>query len=462
MSKTKIDERSSEDAGAERKRKRSKEDSNEEGGLEIDVNLPEPPSKKARRKAQKAEEKKAKRLKDASAPVEAAKVVSGAIIDNSAKQSASTPTAETRSPHGIWIGNLPFTTTKDDLREFLREKGGIDEERDIARLHLPNPLPGSRNPGKPAQNRGFAYIDFTTAEVLAKALALSETLLSGRKVLIKDAKNFEGRPAKPAAGEEGKTPEGGKAKKEPSKRVFVGNLGFDVTREDLIEHFSQAGEVDDVFLASFEDSGKCKGFGWVRFSSIKAAGNAVRGFIYKDPEDADDEKEDDEDGDDDEVEIITEKKSKPKREKHFINRLHGRQLRCEFAEDAQTRYKKRYGKPPRDSTKNPTSAPAFAPQPDPLDRTLDEADLRTATQQPKPTEGRVPRVARSQTEHRRERRSDKEGKPERKPRGDKEGRREERRKRHDARTIAPGQALAFTQRASGAIVEGQGKKTSFD
>ena len=416
----------SETGETEKKRKRAREEKDDD--LEIDVNLPEPPSKKAKRKEKKAEKHKIKQ------PLPAPTTKDGAtpISNSSSELHASTQAAavKERSEFGIWIGNLPFSVSKDDLRQFLDREGGIAEE-EIIRLHLPPPKDGSGRKGD--QNRGFAYIDFTTQTILDKALRLTERLLSGRSVLIKNAKSFEGRPPKSSEGQ----PDA--AKKEPSKRIFVGNLGFDVTREEIGEHFSQAGKVEDVFVASFEDSGKCKGFGWVRFAEIDAAEAAVRGFVYEEPRPKDDEAGGSQDGELKTAGDKSETKSKKeKRRKWFLNRLSGRELRCEFAEDAHTRYKKRYGKDAKSA--KPANAPAIPTN----DASIPiENDTRTRP---------------SQHSHPVQTKLDRKGSM------NQDERREERRKRHekmDARKIAPGQAHSSTPRASGAIVAGVGKKTSF-
>jgi RNA recognition motif-containing protein len=320
------------------------------------------------------------------------------------------------------------------------DHGGIIED-EIVRLHLPAPSKGGGGRQAEQHNRGFAYIDFTTKDVAGRAIALSEKLLHGRRVLIKDAKNFEGRPLKEEQQAQNGEGAGGKAeKKEPTKRVFVGNLGFDVTREDIIELFSPAGDVEDVFLATFEDSGKCKGFGWVRFGTVEAAQAAVKGYLYRDMD-----QDGFHDGDDSDAEIITEKKSKPEREKLWVNRLQGRQLRCEFAEDAQTRYRKRFSK----------------------DGVQESRDRRTDGETGKPhgSNGDGIGNANSAPSHHMESAQEvvvqsMHSKVRSKP--GKEERREERRKRHDARSIAPGKALANTHRASGAIVAGSGTKVQFD
>ena len=434
MSKVKAESPSSvhsEDGMIERKRKRVKEEPEDE--LEIDVNLPEPPSKKAKRKEKKAEKQKTKQPSETSK--DKIDVVPTLNSDVEKDANAPAPTPKQRTDYGIWIGNLPFTVSKDDLRQFLDSEGGISGD-DVVRVHLPPPKDAGRKFDK---NRGFAYIDFSTQDILDKALLLTEKLLSGRRVLIKNSKSFEGRPPK---SDESKSPalDGSGKAKEPSKRIFVGNLGFDVTREELAEHFSQAGEVEDVFLATFEDSGKCKGFGWVRFAAIEGAEAAVRGFIFRDAKAKDGEASGSEDG---AVEIVTDKSQakakKEKRRKWFINRLQGRELRCEFAEDANTRYKKRFGKEGKSVGNKDISDP-------PIAETSTRVEAGSYG-----TKGRDREAAPK--------------KPQRNPHMNQDERREERRKRHekmDARKIAPGQALSGTQRASAAIVAGAGKKISFD
>jgi RNA recognition motif-containing protein len=439
-------------------KKRKRATINPEDEIEVDVTAPEPPSKKAMRDAKKA----AKREQQDPEAFAAAAAAKQAEADGDKK----------RSDYGIWIGNLAFAVDKDMLRVFFTRQAQIPEA-DITRLHMPVPQ-GPPQPGrtKPS-NKGFAYVDFATEEALEKAIAMSETLVSGRKVLIKDAKSFEGRPAQATAtvnalagipdSSEGAAAEGkttkigpnGKPVMPPSKRVFVGNLNFDVTRDDLETHFSQAGELEDVFMATFQDTGKCKGYAWVRFANLEAAEAAVRGFIWKIDDDDDDEdaekseseaeeeqvekataansdSEDDQDNEQTNTTTRTREKrtKKPKKQnkrKWFINRLHGRPLRCEFAEDASTRYKKRFGKERPTSTDSPSSSYNAA-------TAITEVDGGAERQQ--------------------EKRS--------RPKGDKDERQEMRRKKFDARKIRPGNALANAPRASAAIVEAAGKKTSFD
>ncbi|KAF2169284.1 hypothetical protein M409DRAFT_65001 [Zasmidium cellare ATCC 36951] len=398
-------------ADSDKKRKRKVESDDDDDKLEIDINLPEPPSKKAKRKEKKQAKVKSKKPADETT-VDGADSVKNEFDAEKKPAPADATEPAKRSDYGIWIGNLPFNATKDTLRQFLLREGGIDEG-EVTRVHMPT--------GARAQNKGFAYIDFKSPAILEVALTLSERLEGGRRLLIKNAKSFEGRPKESAAS---KTAE---STKEPSKRVFVGNLSFDVTKDHLAEHFGQAGKVDDVFMATFEDSGKSKGFAWVTFADLEAAKNAVQGYIWKEPEVEED------DADDGDEPHPKSKKHKPR--KWFINRFQGRELRCEYAEDAQTRYKKRYGSA-KGATKTSDSAQDAAPgAEDTLEGLAQEAAGARSTAPRK-----NPRMKHL----------------------DKDQRQEERRKRFDARTIAPGKALANTQRATGAIVAGKGSKVTFD
>ncbi len=63
----------------------------------------------------------------------------------------------------------------------------------------------------------------------------------------------------------------------PSK-LYVGNLAYTVTSDDLQELFSQAGKVESVAVISDKFSGQSKGFGFVEMASGGDAANAIKSF----------------------------------------------------------------------------------------------------------------------------------------------------------------------------------------
>jgi RNA recognition motif-containing protein len=302
--------------------------------IEVDITAPEPPSKKVLRQLKKGK------------PLPPPK--SGA--ESTPEPEPKKPEAEKRSEHCVWIGNLAWTVSKADLRKFLVEYSDITDEM-ITRVHMPGPddkksasTVEKKRVGKAVYNKGFAYVDFSTADGAAMAIELSEQLLSGRRVLIKDGKSFEGRPEKTKE-------ESRNDGKPPSKRVFLGNLSFDTTEEIVKEHFQKCGPIESVKVATFEDSGKCKGYAWAVFEELEAAQAAVRGFVRIE-EEVSDASESESDGGGGEV-----KTKRSKMRKWWVNKMKGRPLKIEFAEDAQVRYKKRYGKDGTKKANTEGSAP---------------------------------------------------------------------------------------------------------
>jgi RNA recognition motif-containing protein len=57
-------------------------------------------------------------------------------------------------------------------------------------------------------------------------------------------------------------------------KLFVGNLSWDATDEDLNKIFSEAGTVESVNIIRYPD-GRSKGFGFVEMSKTAEAENAV-------------------------------------------------------------------------------------------------------------------------------------------------------------------------------------------
>lgn len=355
-------------------KKASKKRKNDLDEIEVDLALPEPPSKKAKRALKKGKALPVKKDSDDEGADDDDKEDGDKTADKKEKE---------RSPYGVWIGNLRFTVTKDDLRNWLIDNSGGALTKDlITRVHLP--ASKQKHALATFENRGFAYVDFKTYEATVAAIALSETEWHRRKLLIKDAKSYEGRPEehkkKKAGAAEGNSKDGEEGKAaEPqstSRKVFVGNMSFQTTEDDLRELFSKCGEIEWVKVATFEDSGKCKGYGWVKFKDAAAADWAAKGFVkikeveeteedfmdMDDQEEKGEEKSDtnssssDSDSEDKKDEAKTDKKKatsvppkkqqekKVKTRKWWVNQLHGRRLKIEHAEDDQTRYKKRFGK----------------------------------------------------------------------------------------------------------------------
>ncbi|KAI8403233.1 hypothetical protein FOFC_16670 [Fusarium oxysporum] len=320
--------------------------------IEVDVDAPEPPSKRAKRALKKGKSLPSKQDSD----------------DEKKGDKDGKDKKAVRSEHSVWIGNLPFHVTAMELRKWLVDNsGGVITEEMITRVKLPtNKEPGRDKSVKPA-NKGFAYVDFTEIGPKVSAISLTESDLGGRKLLIKDATSFEGRPKKePESTEEnaneGKTSKEQKQDVNASRKIFVGNMSFKTTEDDLYRNFEKCGEIEWAKVATFEDTGKCKGFGWVKFQDPNAAAWAVKGFVkIKEAVETEDDFKDEEEKD-------KSQQKQFKTRKWWVNRMLGRELKVELAEDDQVRYKKRFGKD-RKALPDKDSNPRGRPPPRKYDQT---------------------------------------------------------------------------------------------
>lgn len=57
--------------------------------------------------------------------------------------------------------------------------------------------------------------------------------------------------------------------------IFVGNLSYSTTQDDLLATFSQYGNVERVSIVTDRDSGQPRGFAFVEMTEAGAAQNAI-------------------------------------------------------------------------------------------------------------------------------------------------------------------------------------------
>jgi RNA recognition motif-containing protein len=63
-----------------------------------------------------------------------------------------------------------------------------------------------------------------------------------------------------------------------STKLYVGNLSFRVTSDDLQEHFATAGEVSSANVVMDRETGRSRGFGFVEMATEDGANNAIAQF----------------------------------------------------------------------------------------------------------------------------------------------------------------------------------------
>ena len=87
------------------------------------------------------------------------------------------------SDNKLYVGNLSFDSSEDDIREAFGAHGNVSSVNVIT----------DRETGRP---RGFAFVEMSSEDDAAKAISeLNQTELEGRRLTINEARPKAPRPA---------------------------------------------------------------------------------------------------------------------------------------------------------------------------------------------------------------------------------------------------------------------------
>ena len=67
------------------------------------------------------------------------------------------------------------------------------------------------------------------------------------------------------------------------KKLFLGGLKEEVTDDEILQHFSQFGQVKEVTRLTDKDTGKKKGFGFVEFDDYDPVDKCLLQVLYYHP-----------------------------------------------------------------------------------------------------------------------------------------------------------------------------------
>jgi len=162
----------------------------------------------------------------------------------------------------LFVKNLPYSASEDDLRELF---DGCTEVR----------LP--RSDGR---SKGFAFVQFSTPEEVKEVMEEKQGVeLQGRSLFL-DVVGQKGNRQSFGGGAGGNRRDVSQSKGEAGKTkvLFVKNLPYSISGEGLQDHFESC---KSARVATFPDTGKPRGFGFVEFDSAdecKAAYDSMQGY----------------------------------------------------------------------------------------------------------------------------------------------------------------------------------------
>ncbi|RDX93788.1 RNA-binding protein 39, partial [Mucuna pruriens] len=172
------------------------------------------------------------------------------------KKEAVEPEADPeRDQRTVFAYQMPLKAAERDVYEFFSKAGKVRDVRLIM----------DRNSRR---SKGVGYIEFYDVMSVPMAIALSGQLLLGQPVMVKPSeaeKNLvQSNASGGAAGVVG--PYGA-----VDRKLYVGNLHFNMTESQLREIFEPFGPVEVVQLPLDLETGHCKGFGFVQFTHLEHA-----------------------------------------------------------------------------------------------------------------------------------------------------------------------------------------------
>ncbi|CAL9145532.1 unnamed protein product [Musa hybrid cultivar] len=156
-----------------------------------------------------------------------------------------------RDQRTVFAYQMPLKVTERDVYEFFSQAGKVRDVRLIM----------DRNSRR---SKGVGYIEFDDVMSVPQAIALSGQLLLGQPVMVKPSKAEKNLVQSTTAGA-GATGAGAE------RKLYVGNLHFNMTEEQLRQIFEPSGPVELMLLPLDVETGHCRGYGFVRFAQLKHA-----------------------------------------------------------------------------------------------------------------------------------------------------------------------------------------------
>jgi RNA recognition motif-containing protein len=151
------------------------------------------------------------------------------------------------NPCKLYVGNLSWSVGFDDLRQLFSEFGNVVDSVVIADKFT-------------HQSKGFGFVTMSTEEEAEAAIkGMHGKDIDGRPLVVNVAQPPEDTTVNP-------------------KKLYVGNLSWNVTTEDLKELFSEFGTVEEALVMSDRFTGRSKGFGFVTMSTDEEAQAAIAGM----------------------------------------------------------------------------------------------------------------------------------------------------------------------------------------
>ncbi|CAG7911619.1 unnamed protein product [Brassica rapa] len=171
-----------------------------------------------------------------------------------------------RDQRTVFAYQMPLKATERDVYEFFSKAGKVRDVRLIM----------DRNSRR---SKGVGYVEFYDVMSVPMAIAMSGHLFLGQPVMVKPSeaeKNLA--QSNTTTGVVGGSGPSGPV----DRKLYVGNLHYNMTELQLRQIFEQFGPIELVQMPYDLVSGQCKGYGFIQFAQFehsKAAQTALNGQL---------------------------------------------------------------------------------------------------------------------------------------------------------------------------------------
>lgn len=183
--------------------------------------------------------------------------VSLMMSDETAAVDSAPVEADEPEKHTVYVGNLPFSSTREEIQDLFTDKG-------ICVLNVAMPM--NQNmlddvTGMP-KSKGFCFVDVESEDMIATAVeAFNDMSMGGRNMRVNKLLPKEEVQKNTNRRDKSFTPDG-------LKKMYVGNLPFDATYDEIKEYFGEYGEVKDLYIPMRDD--RPRGFCFITMDTENA------------------------------------------------------------------------------------------------------------------------------------------------------------------------------------------------
>ncbi|MCD7462574.1 hypothetical protein HAX54_048824 [Datura stramonium] len=151
----------------------------------------------------------------------------------------------------LFVGNLPYDVDSEGLAQLFQQAGVVEIAEVIYNRETD-------------RSRGFGFVTMSTVEEAEKAVVLYNRYdLNGRLLTVNKAARRGSEPERPPR------------TFQPTYRIYVGNIPWDIDDARLEQVFSEHGKVVTARVIYDRESGRSRGFGFVTMSSEAEMSEAI-------------------------------------------------------------------------------------------------------------------------------------------------------------------------------------------